>query len=417
MRPNAIRRLWRALGPGVVTGAADDDPSGITTYSIAGAQFGTSLLWTALITWPLMAAVQSMCARIGMVTGKGLTAALRHRFPRPLLVVASFALLVANTINIGADLSGMADAAELLSGVGSHVWVVIFAVAIGWATISLRYAAVARALKWLALALFAYVIAALRIGPDWGPVLRDTFTPRIPGGRDGWAMLVAILGTTISPYLFYWQTSQEVEEEKLGGRASEASRRGATPDELTNRRWDVGLGTLFSNVAMYFIILTTALTLHRAGITQPQSSREVAQALEPLAGRFSALLYTVGLVGTGVLAIPTLAGSAAYALAELFGWREGIDERFRGAPAFYTVFGLSLAAGVALDFAHVNPLRALFWTAVINGVLAPFLLVGILIAASDRTLMRGQPSLVITRVVVALAMLLMFGAAGAMFLL
>ena len=195
MRPNAIRRLWRALGPGVVTGAADDDPSGITTYSIAGAQFGTSLLWTALITWPLMAAVQSMCARIGMVTGKGLTAALRHRFPRPLLVVASFALLVANTINIGADLSGMADAAELLSGVGSHVWVVLFAVAIGWATISLRYAAVARALKWLALALFAYVIAALRIGPDWGPVLRDTFTPRIPGGRDGWAMLVAILGT------------------------------------------------------------------------------------------------------------------------------------------------------------------------------------------------------------------------------
>lgn len=417
MAADGLRRLWRSLGPGIVTGAADDDPSGITTYSVAGAQFGTSLLWTALITWPLMAAVQSMCARIGMVTGEGLTAALRHRFPRPLLMAASLALLLANTINIGADLSGMADAAELLSGVGSHLWVVVFAVAIGWATISLRYAAVARVLKWLALVLFAYVVAAIRIGPDWGAVLRDTFVPTLPNGRDGWAMLVAILGTTISPYLFYWQTSQEVEEEKLGGRESEEARRGATPDELASRRLDIGLGTLFSNLAMYFIILTTALTLNRHGLTQPQSSREVAQALEPLAGRFSALLYTVGLVGTGVLAIPTLAGSAAYALAELFGWREGIDERFRGAPAFYAVIVLSLAAGVVLDFANVNAVKALFWTAVINGVLAPFLLLGILVAASDSTLMRGQPSLRITRVVVAIAMLLMFGAAAAMFVL
>lgn len=417
MAPNGARRLWRSLGPGIVTGAADDDPSGIATYSVAGAQFGTSLLWTALITWPLMAAVQSMCARIGMVTGKGLTAALRQRFPRPLLMAASLALLLANTINIGADLSGMADAAELLSGVGSHLWVILFAVAIGWATISLRYAAVARVLKWLALVLFAYVIAAIRIGPDWSTVLRDTFVPTLPNGRDGWAMLVAILGTTISPYLFYWQTSQEVEEEKLGGRASEEARRGATPDELATRRLDIGLGTLFSNVAMYFIILTTALTLNRHGITQPQSSREVAQALEPLAGRFSALLYTVGLVGTGVLAIPTLAGSAAYSLAELFGWRQGIDEQFRGAPAFYAVIVLSLTAGVALDYANVNAVQALFWTAVINGVLAPFLLLGILIAASDTKLMRGQPSLVITRVVVAIAMLLMFGAAAAMFVL
>lgn len=417
MAPNGVRRLWRSLGPGIVTGAADDDPSGITTYSIAGAQFGTSLLWTAFITWPLMAAVQSMCARIGMVTGQGLTGALRQRFPRPLLMAASLALLLANTINIGADLSGMADAAELLSGVGSHLWVVLFAVAIGWATISLRYAAVARVLKWLALVLFAYVIAAIRIGPDWAAVLRDTFVPSLPNGRDGWAMLVAILGTTISPYLFYWQASQEVEEEKLGGRESEEARRGATPDELASRRLDIGLGTLFSNVAMYFIILTTALTLNRHGLTQPQSSREVAQALEPLAGRFSALLYTVGLVGTGVLAIPTLAGSAAYALAELFGWREGIDERFRGAPAFYAVIVLSLTAGVALDYANVNAVKALFWTAVINGVLAPFLLLGILIAASDAKLMRGQPSLLITRIVVTIAMLLMFGAAAAMFLL
>lgn len=414
---NGGRRIWRALGPGVITGAADDDPSGIATYSIAGAQFGTSMLWTAFLTWPLMAAVQLMCARIGMVTGQGLTTALRRRLPRPVLVAASVALLIANSINIGADLSGMADAAELLTGVGSHAWVVGFAIAIGWATIAWRYADIARVLKWLAIVLLAYVIAALKVGPDWSTVLRDTFMPTPPRGREGWATLVAILGTTISPYLFYWQASQEVEEEKLGGRFSTAERVGATPTELADRRLDVGVGTLFSNVAMYFIILTTALTLHRHGLTTLQSSREVAQALEPLAGRFSALLYTIGLIGTGLLAIPTLAGSSAYALAELYGWRSGIDERLRGAPRFYAVFVLALVAGVGLDFANVNPIRALFWSAVLNGVLAPFLLLGILLVASDARIMRGQPSRLPARIIVIVALLLMFAAAVAMVVL
>jgi len=407
--------FWRALGPGVITGAADDDPSGIATYSIAGAQLGTSMLWTALFTWPLMAAVQSMCARIGMVTGKGLTAALEEKFPRSVLAPACFALLVANTINVGADLAGMADAAELLTNVSSHVCVVLFALVIGWATVRMRYAQVASTLKWLALVLFAYVIAALRLAPDWRTVAHDTLIPSVPHGRAAWATLVAILGTTISPYLFFWQASQEVEEEKALGRHTLVARRGATGVEITRRKIDVGIGSFFSNVAMFFIMVTTALTLHRAGLSQPTTSREVAEALAPLAGRFATLLYTVGLIGTGALAIPTLAGSAAYAFAELFGWREGIDEHFRGAPAFYWVIILSLAAGVVMDFANVDAVWALYWSGVLNGVLAPFLLLGILVAASDRRLMRGQPSSTLGRVVVAITTAAMFAAAVAMF--
>ena len=415
---SALRRLadfWRVLGPGVITGAADDDPSGIATYSIAGAEFGSTLLWLAPLSWPLMAAVQTMCARIGMVTGQGLMAGLRTKFSRPLLAAACFALLVANTINIGADLSGMADAVAMLTGVSSHLWVVLFGSAIAWSTVRLRYAVIANVLKWLALVLFAYVITAVKVGPHWGTVLHDTFVPSMPHGSHAWGTVVAILGTTISPYLFFWQASQEVEEEKALGRHSLVARRGATADEIGRRKLDVGVGTFFSNMAMYFIILTTALTLHAHGVTHPTSSREVAEALKPLAGNLSALLYTLGLLGTGALAIPTLAGSAAYAFAELFGWRQGIDEHFRGAPAFYAVILISVAAGVAFDFANINPLKLLYGTAVINGVLAPFLLTGILIAASDKTLMRGQPSSRLGRAVVGGTTLVMFAATIAMF--
>ena len=410
-----LRRIWRALGPGVITGAADDDPSGIATYSIAGAQFGTALLWTAVFTWPLMAAVQSMCARIGMVTGRGLMSALRERIPRPILIVVAFALFIANTINVGADLSGMADAAQLLTGLNSHVWVVVFGVAIAVATIRLRYVALANALKWLALVLFAYIIDALIVGPDWRAVLHDTFVPALPHGSAMWGMLVAILGTTISPYLFFWQASQEVEEDKAKGKTEPADRIGATLDEIRMRKLDVGAGTLFSNLAMYFIILATAVTLHAHGVTHPQSSKDVASALTPLAGRFAAFLYTIGLVGTGVLAIPTLAGSAAYAFAEVFGWRQGMDEVYPKARAFYSVFVLSIVIGVALRFLNVNAVQALYWTAVVNGLLAPFLMVGVLVVASDRALMRGQPSSWLGRAVVAVTTMLMFGAAVGMF--
>lgn len=410
-----VRGFWRSLGPGIVTGAADDDPSGIATYSIAGAQYGTALLWTALFTWPLMIAVQTMCARIGMVTGQGIAGALRHKFPRPVLFVAAVALFIANTINVGADLTGMADAAHLLTGVNSHIWVVVLGVGIATATIRLRYAVLAKGLKWLALALVAYVITALYVGPDWAAVAHDTVLPRMPKLGGTWATLVAILGTTISPYLFFWQASQEVEEEKAIGRRRVADRVGAKPYEITTRKIDIAIGTFFSNAAMFFIILTTALTLHHAGMTSLESSREVAEALEPLAGRFASLLYTVGLLGTGALAIPTLAGAGAYAFAEIFRWRQGMDEPYHRAPGFYAAFICSVAIGIGLDFARVNPVSALYWTAVINGVLAPFLLVGILIAASDRHLMHDQPSSLVGRVGVGITTVVMFAAAIAMF--
>lgn len=413
-RPGFVRRFFAVLGPGVITGAADDDPSGVATYSIAGAQLGTALLWTAFLTWPLMAAVQMMCARIGMVTGRGLAGALRQKFPRWSLVVVSIALLAANTINVGADLSGMADAAETLTGINSHYFVVVFGVGLAWAMIRLRYDQIASVLKWLALVLFAYVIAAIHIGPDWGSVVKDAFVPSLPRGK-AWGMLVAILGTTISPYLFFWQASEEVEEEKAMGKLMLRSRLGATPREITDRKLDVGVGTFFSNFVMFFIILTTALTLHRHGITHPESSRDVAEALRPLAGRFAELLYTVGLIGVGLLAIPTLAGSAAYAFAETFGWRQGLDKKLTGARYFYGVVILSTAAGIALDFLKVNPIQALYWTAVLNGLLSPFLLVGILVIACDRSCMQGQPSSWLGRAAVGLATILMLAAAAGMF--
>ena len=412
---NPIVRFFANLGPGLITGAADDDPSGIATYSTAGALLGTGQLWTALITWPLMASAQMMCARIGMVTGAGLVGALRKKFPKPLIVIAASALLVANTINIGADLSGMADAAKMLSGINSLYFVILFGLAIAVATVQFRYHQIANVLKWLALTLFAYVITGFVIGPDWSKVAHDTFVPSLPKGHEGWAMLVAILGTTISPYLFFWQSSQEVEEEKAIGRRMLAWRQGATRREIGVRKMDVGIGTFFSNLVMYFIILSTALTLHAHGKTNIETTKQAAEALLPLAGKFAYLLFTVGIIGVGFLAIPTLAGSAAYAFAETFGWRQGLDSKFTAARLFYGVVILSTLMGIALDFAGVNPVKALYWTAIINGLLAPFLLVGVWFVASDRKIMQNQPSSRLALVCVGLTTLLMFAAAIGMF--
>ena len=412
-----LRRVAAALGPGVITGAADDDPSGIATYSIVGAQFGTRFLWTAPVLWPLMAAVQMMCARIGLVTGQGLAGALRQKYPRSLLATAAGALFIANTINVGADLGGMADAAHLLTGVPAFLWVLAFGIGIAVATIRLRYAAIAHTLKWLALVLAVYVVAAFDVHPDWGAVLRSTVVPSMPHGREAWAAIVAILGTTISPYLFFWQASQEVEEEKEAGQPTLKARRGATATQIVDRKIDIGLGTLFSNVAMFFIIVTTASTLHAHGQTRLGTSADVAAALVPLAGRSAMLLYTIGIVGTGLLAIPTLAGSAAYAFAETFNWRQGMDERFTRARAFYAVILASITIGILMDFLGVSAVRALYWTAVINGLLAPFLLLGILHAATDRKLMRGQPSSWLGRVVVGATTVAMFLAGLAMFVM
>jgi NRAMP (natural resistance-associated macrophage protein)-like metal ion transporter len=410
-----MRLLLKSLGPGIITGAADDDPSGIATYSVAGAQLGTKLLWTAPLTWPLMTAVQIMCARIGMVTGQGLAGNFKQRFPSWLLGVFVMALLVANTINIAADLAGMADAAEMLSGVNSRWFVVLFAIMITWATVRLQYHQIANVLKWLVLVLVAYPITAFVVGADWGQVIRDTFVPSMPRTRGEWSTIVAILGTTISPYLFFWQASEEVEEEKAAGQSTLAQRRGATLKELDMRNIDVGIGAFFSNMVMFFIILTTAITLNRHGITHIETSRQAAEALRPLAGKFAATLFTVGIVGVGFLAIPTLAGSAAYAFAETFGWHQGLDKKLKRARAFYALILLATGVGVGLNFAGINPVKALYWTAVINGLLAPFLLVAILFIASDKKLMQGQPSSRLGWAVVAITTVAMFAAGIAMF--
>jgi len=410
-----IRLLLKSLGPGVITGAADDDPSGIATYSVAGAQLGTKLLWTALLTWPLMAAVQMMCARIGKVTGQGLAGNFKQRFPSWLLRVFVMALLAANTINIAADLAGMADAAEMLSGINSHLFVIGFGLLISWATVRLRYQQIANVLKWLVLVLFAYPITAFVAGADWSRVVHDTLVPSIPHTRDEWSTLVAILGTTISPYLFFWQASEEVEEEKAAGQSTLAKRRGATLQELELRNIDVGVGAFFSNMVMFFIILTTAITLNHHGITHIETTRQAAEALRPFAGKFAVTLFTVGIVGVGFLAIPTLAGSTAYAFAETLGWRQGLDKKLKQARWFYGLILLSTGVGVGLNFAGINPVKALYWTAVINGLLAPFLLVAILIVASDKKLMQGQPSSRLGWTVVAITTVAMFAAGAAMF--
>jgi len=410
-----IRKFFSALGPGVVTGAADDDPSGIATYSIAGAQLGTSLLWMAWLTWPLMAAVQMMCARIGMVTGLGLAQALHRKFPRPVVIVACYTLLIANTINIAADLRGMADATELLTGFNSHISVLLFGCGITFAIIQFRYHQIAKVLKWLALSLFAYIITAFIIHPNWSLVARQAFTVSISNNSATWATIVAVLGTTISPYLFFWQTAQEVEEQKAEGLLTIELREGATKTEIIDRVLDVGLGTFLSNIVMFFIILTAALTLNAHGLTNITTSKEAAEALRPLAGNLAMLLYTVGIVTVGLLAIPVLAGSAAYAFAETFNWHLGLDEKFKSAHYFYAVIIFSMLCGIALDFLSVNPVQALFWSAVVNGLLAPFLLIGIFMIGRDKKIMKSQPSSRINQIAVALTTVLMFGAAIGMF--
>jgi Mn2+/Fe2+ NRAMP family transporter len=292
---------------------------------------------------------------------------------------------------------------------------VVFALLISWATVRLRYQQIANVLKWMVLVLFAYPLTAFVVGADWSRVLRDTLVPSMPHTRDEWSMLVAILGTTISPYLFFWQASEEVEEEKAAGQNTLAKRRGATLNELEWRNMDVGVGTFFSNVVMFFIILTTAITLNQHGNTHIETSRQAAEALRPLAGRFAMILFAAGIVGVGFLAIPTLAGSTSYAFAETLGWRQGLDKELKQARAFYILILLSTGVGVGLDFIGINPVKALYWTAVINGLLAPFLLVAILVVASDNKLMQGQPSSRLGWTLVALTTVAMFAAGVAMF--
>ena len=404
-----------ALGPGLVTGAADDDPSGIATYSVAGAQLGTSLLWMAWLTWPLMAMVQMTCARIGMVTGEGLGKALSRKLPRPILTIMCALLFIANTVNIAADLSGMADAMSILTGLRSPWFILLFGISITYAIIKFKYTSIANILKWLALSLMAYVITAVIIHPNWKEIIQQAFSIKFPGQKKIIEMIVAILGTTISPYLFFWQAAQEVEEEKSQGKVSEQQRKGASRREILDRKIDVGAGTFLSNIVMFFIILTTALTLHIHGITQIATSKEVAEALRPLAGNLATLLYTVGVVAVGFLAIPTLSGSAAYAYAEIFRRPRGLDKKLAQAPGFYTIIIVSILLGGTIDFLNINPIKALYWSAIVNGLLAPFLLLAIIFIAKDKKIMNGQPSSTKSLLVVTITTILMFAAAIGMF--
>ncbi len=389
---NPIKRFFKVLGPGLITGASDDDPSGIGTYAVAGASLGFTTLWTALFSLPLMASVQLTCARIGMVSGMGLAAVLRRYYSRSLLYLAVSALVVANTINAGADIGAIAAAINLLLPVPIAVLIVPIALIILALQIWGSYRLIARTFKWLTLAVFAYIGSALYAKPDALQVLKATFIPKLSFDATFLAMLVALLGTTISPYLFFWQADQEVEEEISFGRVTLSQRRGASDAEMKYASWDVYIGMFLSNAVMYFIILATAATLFKADQTNVQSAADVARALEPLAGRGASVLLALGLIGTGFLAVPILTGSSAYAVSEAFGGKYGFNQKVRHARLFYGVIIGSTLVGMLINFIGINPIRALFLAAVINGFLAPPLLVVIMLIANNRKVMRNRPN-------------------------
>jgi NRAMP (natural resistance-associated macrophage protein)-like metal ion transporter len=378
------------LGPGLITGAADDDPSGISTYSVAGAAFGYSFLWTALFSFPLMATVQLMCARLGMVTGRGLAGVIRLRYPPWVLWPACLLLLVANVFNIGADLGGMADAMQMVTGIRSYYWTPSFALLITGLLIWTSYNLIARVFKWLTLVLFAYVITAFLARPDWAAIFHGTFVPHMEWTRSYMSVLVGILGTTISPYLFFWQAAQEVEEDRNHGKTTVAQRRGSTNQELSVASEDVFTGMFVSNLVMFFIVLTTAATLHAHGVKNIETAKQAAEALRPLAGKGAYWLFTLGLIGTGMLGVPVLAGSCAYAIAEAASWKgASLSKKPRRAWRFYMVIAGAMVVGLALDFAGLNAVKMLFWSAVVNGVLAPPLVVLVVLLTSDKKVM-GQ---------------------------
>jgi NRAMP (natural resistance-associated macrophage protein)-like metal ion transporter len=409
-----VRAFFAGLGPGLITGAADDDPSGISTYSTAGAGYGFGLLWTAALSLPLMASVQLMCARIGLVTGRGLASVLRHYYSRRLLWFACLLLLIANTVNIAADLGGMAAAAELITGVPSLVFTPLFAGVILLLLVFTSYRALVQVFKWLTLALFAYVITAFLVHPDWSSVTRATFWPRLSFTSDYLMTFVGILGTTISPYLFFWQAAAEVEEEKKTGRMTVGRRKGATREELRTVFTDTVIGMSFSNFIMYFVILTTGATLYVAGQRDIQTAQQAAESLRPLAGNAAYLLFSVGLIGTGFLGVPVLAGSAAYAVAEAGAWRSGMNERPRMAKKFYGVIAVAMFTGMALDYVGLNAIKMLFWSAVLNGVLAPPLIVIILRVCNNRRVMGEHVNGKLINTLGAIAAIVMGGAALAM---
>jgi len=382
------KNYWHMLGPGLTTGASDDDPSGIATYSQTGAQYGFQLLWLSVLTFPLMAIVQEMCARIGLVTGRGLAGTIRKYFPKKLLIFCTVLLFGANVFNIGADLGAMAKGAQLLWPQADFtVLVVGFAALSMLLQILMPYARYAKYLKWLAFILLAYIASAILAHLSWGEVFAKAFVPSIEWNKDQLLLICAILGTTISPYLFFWQTSQEVEEGIKNGQKTIKARQGTDPRQLREMRIDVWSGMFLSNVVMFFIIAACGAILFPNGITEITSAAQAAEALRPFAGDATYILFAAGIIGTGLLAIPVLAASSSYAIAESFKWREGLYRPWRQAVAFYSVIIVSLVIGLALNFVGLDPIKALIYSAVANGLVAPIVLLFIVLIASNRKIM------------------------------
>ena len=396
---HAAEEYLNTLGPGLTTGAADDDPSGIATYSQAGAQYGFQLLWLALFTFPLMSVAQEMCARIGLVTGKGLAANIRTHYPRWALYGATGLLFFANTLNLGADLGAMAKAAQLMiPGLDFTFALMAFAITILLLQIYTTYARYAKYLKYLTLVLFSYVATALLIPIDWHQVLMSTIVPSITFSSEQILLICAILGTTISPYLFFWQTSQEVEEQVLKGYTTVSARKHeVTQDEISRMRTDTWSGMFFSNAIMFFIIAACAATLAANGITDIKTADEAALALRPFAGEWAFFLFALGIIGTGLLAVPILAGSASYAISESFGWRTGLYRKLNEAYAFYGVIIVAMLLGIGFNFVGIDPMKALIYSAIANGLIAPVVLYFIVSVSSDKKIMGHFTNNALTR--------------------
>lgn len=386
-RPKGLKKFFAVLGPGLITGASDDDPSGVGTYSTTGASTGYRYLWTAVITYPLQAAVQGMCARIGLVSGKGLAATIKQYYPKGVLYPIVLLLVAANTFNVGADLAAIAAGINLLAPVPILALIPPIGVGLALLQVFAKYQMINKVFKWLCLALLAYVATAFVSHANLGEVARGTLIPKLPRTKDDINLMIAILGTTISPYLFFWQAGQEIEEQKAEGKTTVAERQGATRTEIADRKLDVNLGMLASNLVMYFIILTTGATLHAKGKTDIASATDAASALKPLLGPAAELLFAVGIIGAGLLAIPVLTGSVGYAVSEAFGWRQGLDEKVTRAKGFYGVIIASTLAGMLFNYLGLDPIKALVLSGVINGITSPPLLLIIVMLSNRRSVM------------------------------
>ena len=382
-KSNKLFRFWKQLGPGLITGASDDDPSGIATYSQAGAQYGLSTLWTALITFPLMAAVQEMCARIGLVTSQGLTGTLKTNYPKSVLYLMLFFSFPAIVMNIGADIAGMGAVGNLLfPSIHSIFFSTFFTIILLILIVYLPYQKIASILKYLCITLLVYIVVPFLYKQNWMEVLKGTFIPKITFDKHFISILVAILGTTISPYLFFWQATMSVEDRKHNNNLLVVDK-----NVISDMKQDVIFGMLFSNIVMFFIILTTGTVLFNGGIHQIDTVEQAAQALKPLAGDFAYLLFAIGVIGTGLLAIPVLSGSLSYIIAETFGWEQGLDKKFHDAKAFYVIIAISLILGLLMNEVGISPIDALIYSAILYGLTAPILIAIILHIANNKKVM------------------------------